>query len=136
MTATELHSKVITSFLFRIDQLTSNGVKTDGNLVVDTTGFESVEIVMVSTDDAGDGTFILVVKHGDTNVFSSHTDVLDEDLLGSQLIISSGNEILQQGYIGKKRFLSANIIASGVTSGRHVGVIAVADSPRHSIVSV
>ena len=132
MASKDIHSLLEIDFLFNIDNITSNGIDIGSSIVFDAEGLLSAEFVMVSIDEGGDGTFNFVPKHGDTNVFSQHVNVPANELLGPSLTITQGNTISKQGYIGKKRFLSANIIASGVGEGRNVGVIIVANSPRRA----
>ncbi len=131
MAAHELHSILLAQYIFQIELLDANGVHSGADIVIDTLGFESIEFIMTSTDSAGDGDFNFVAKEGDTNIFADHTNVFEGDLLGDPMIITLPNQIQQQGYIGKKRFLSANILAFNVTTGRRVGVIVVANAPKH-----
>lgn len=136
MAAHEIHSILLADVLFSIELIDSDGTKIGNQLVTDTLGFEAMEFIMASVDEAGDGLFSAIPKHGDTNVFSEHVDVPAEELLGPALFIEGGNKVVQQGYIGKKRFLSANILASVVTSGRRVGVILVSNAPKRAPVNV
>ena len=118
-----------------IDLFDSNGVQPGFSVVVDTKSFESIELVFVSTNnDSGDGQFNFVLREGDTNVYVEHNlvNVDNGDILGNPAIIDDANQIVRQGYAGKKRFLSGEIIVTGATAGQTVGVILFANSPRHA----
>lgn len=133
MPAHEIHSKIVIDYLMRIDLFNSDGIKDGAQLVVDLGGLESVEMIATSTDQSGDGTFDVVMRHGDTDVYTEHLPVdPDGEILGPPALITTGNQLFKQGYAGKKRFLSAEIVAVGVTNGRRLGAILIANSPRHA----
>lgn len=135
MATTDLHSIIVTQFLMVIDLFNSNGVQPGGSLVIDTQSLESVELVFVSTNsDSGDGQFNFVLREGDTAVYGEHNpvNVDNGDILGNPAIIDNSNGIVRQGYAGKKRYLSGEILVTGATLGLTVGVILFANSPRHA----
>ncbi len=133
MASTDLHSIIITQFLMVIELFETNGVQPGSGVVVDTFGLESIELVFASeNNDGADGLFDFVLREGDTNVYGEHTPVNVGDILGSPALIDGQNQIVRQGYAGKKRFLSGEIIVSGATTGMVIGVILFANSPRHA----
>ncbi len=135
MASTDLHSIIVTQFLMFIDLFNSNGVQPGDSVVVDTQSLESVELVFVSqTVAVGDGVFDFVLREGDTDIYGEHTpvNVDNGDILGNPAIIDGSNQIVRQGYAGKKRFLSGEILVNSATLGIIVGVILFANSPRHA----
>ncbi len=132
MSSKDIHSLVAIEHIYSIELIAMNGEEPGQFIVIDTTLLESTEIVFTSVNEAGDGDFAFQLREGDTDDYATHTLVADKDLLGLNMIIDDANQIFNQGYIGKKRFLSAAINASGVTVGRRVGAIIIADSPHRA----
>lgn len=130
MAFTELHNLILQQFMFNIRELTINQTFTDGT-VFDTSGFGSQELFIHTTDDIGDGNYTMVIKHGNDSNPVTHVAVPDEDLVGPNITVTGQNDFGKQGYIGKKRFLSIDIVAFGITSGNRVGSFLIADTVRH-----
>ncbi len=136
MSSKDIHSLFEIKHIFSIVIIPLDGIFIGTSQVIDTTLLESAEIAFTSLDESGDGSFAFRLREGDTDVYAAHTLVADKDLLGDNMIINGIDQIFNQGYIGKKRFLSAEIDASGVTFGRRVGAIIVADSPRRAPINI
>lgn len=108
----------------------ANATKT--GTVRDTQGYGGVEIIASYGAVTTTGTIAtLVVFEGD--VTGTMTSVADANLLGTEALASllattprtSGttkNVTKRVGYIGKKRYVSANVVQTGVTSVGTVGV--------------
>ena len=114
--------------------ITTNAT-TDGNIAIDTAGFESVEFIFFNTDDFTDGDYLLNIFDGDTSNPASHTQVSATLLTQNAplLIDSSGaNQVFKQGYFGKKRFVSVKIVSASVTVGARIGVISILDKVRRA----
>jgi len=131
MTARDLHSITKKQFIFDIIQINSNGSLL-GGISFDTAGSQSVEVYIFTADDSTDGDHALIIRHGDSEVAATHGTVPQEDLIGPNLEIVGTNSLDSQGYIGKKRFISAEVITSDLTTFGRVGVLVVSDHLRHS----
>ena len=132
MASNTIDSIITQDFVFNIDNITSNGLKTGGILVFDSLAFESIEFFIVSTKDYTDGTFRMIPRHGDDSNNANHVDVPVEDLTVAAPFIFNTDQIFRVGYFGKKQFLSAHIVATNVTIGGPAGVFIVANTPRHA----
>lgn len=105
--------------------------------IVDRQGYESVEIVFeYGSITATAASMTPVVKHGD--VTGTMTSVADTDLLGTELLagIAAGartsgttkNAVKKVGYVGGKRYVSANIVNTA-TAGTLVAATAILANP-------
>lgn len=114
----------------------ANATKT--GLVVDRQGYGGVEFVVPYGSVTTTGTVAtLVIKEGD--VTGTMTNVADADLLGTEALASllaatprtagTTKECVKRvGYTGLKRYVSADVVSTGVTSVGTVGVVAVLHS--------
>lgn len=136
MSSKDIHSLVAIEHIYSIELIAINGEEPGQFIVIDTRLLESIEVAFTSLNEAGDGSFAFQLRDGDSDDYATHTLVADKDLLGDNMIIDGVNQIFNQGYIGKKRFISAAINATGVTVGRRVGAIVMADSPRRAPINI
>lgn len=107
--------------------------------VVDRKGYEGVTIIFdYGSITATAATFTPVVKHGDAT--GSMTSVADADLLGTEAAAgiaagtprtsgSNKNVSKQIGYIGNKRYVSANIVNTA-TAGTPVAATVLLTHPH------
>jgi hypothetical protein len=121
----------------------ANGTKT--GLVKDRQGFGGVEIVVAYGSVTTTGSVVtLVVKEGD--VTGTMTSVADAFLLGTEALASlpaatprtagTTKEVTKRvGYIGNKRYISADLVGTGVTSVGIVGVTYLVHSPMNAPVA-
>lgn len=131
MASREIDSRIQQQLVFNITNITSGGDKL-GNITFDTAGFESVEFLIVSTDDFTDGTYIIEPHAGDESDPATHTLVQTPELTGLAPFIAGVDRLLRVGYIGKKRFVSTHVNATSVTTGARIGVFIIANTPRHA----
>ena len=134
MASREIDSRLTPFFVFDVQNITSN-TTTLGGIALDTSGFESVEFIFFNTDDFTDGIYTFDVFDGDTNNAASHTLVSADLLTQFHPILADfngPNQIFKQGYFGKKRFVSAQIISQAVTVGGRLGVVSVLDKVRRA----
>jgi len=113
----------------------ANATKT--GLVVDRQGFGGVEFIVAYGSVTTTGTVVaVVVKEGD--VTGTMTSVADSNLLGTEAlaglaagarVAGTGKEVVKRvGYVGTKRYVSANTVSTGVTSVGTIGVVALLHS--------
>jgi len=132
----DLHNNIRTKTVISPLAIGANATKT--GLIVDRQGFLSTEIIASYGAVTTTGTVCtLVVKEGD--VTGTMTSVADTDLLGTEALASLlagarvtlvGKEVTKRiGYTGNKRYISADIVQTGVTSVGVVGVLAVLGQP-------
>lgn len=112
--------------------------------VVDTAGFEGVELVYsYGSITATNATLTPLIKHGD--VTGTMTSVADTDLLGTEAgagiaagtpRTSNSNKNVSKriGYIGGKRYVSGSI-SSTVTAATVVSVDVILSHPRNAPVA-
>ncbi len=131
MASRELHSILEESFVFKPKLLDVN-TTLFGNIAFNMEGFESAEFIAFTVDEAGDGSFLMIPRHGDVADLGEHVDVPANEIVGSIPTLTGVGELASFGYIGKKQFLSLDIAVSGTTTGRRVGVMLAIDTRRHT----
>ena len=80
-----------------------------------------------------DGTYDILIEHGDDSGLSDAAAVPDEQLLGqdptsstapeAQAQIGAADEIKKIGYVGAKKFARASIVSTSTSSGATLGSI-------------
>lgn len=114
----------------------ANATKT--GVIVDRQGFGGVEFICGYGAVTTTGTIVtVVIKEGD--VTGTLTSVADADLLGTEALASllagarvsgTGQNVAKRiGYTGKKRYVQANTVSTGVTSVGCVSINAVLHNP-------
>lgn len=138
MTIKDLHDDIRTKTVVSPAAIGANATKT--GVVVDRQGYGGVEFITSYGAVTTTGTVVtLVVKEGD--VTGTMTSVADSSLLGTEALASlpaatprtagTTKEVTKRiGYIGNKRYVSADTVSTGVTSVGVVGVAAVLHSPH------
>ena len=132
----DIHNNIRTKTVISPLAIGANATKT--GLIVDRQGSLSTEIIASYGAVTTTGTVCtLVVKECD--VTGTMTSVADTDLLGTEALASLlagarvtlvGKEVTKRiGYTGNKRYISADIVQTGVTSVGVVGVLAVLGQP-------
>ena len=130
MVAREIHSLIDQKVMFNTRKIVANQTSSDG-IVFDSVGFESIEVFINTTAGVGDGDFTLVIKDGKTNNAGEHVVVPSDDLIGNTITVTGENALAKQGYIGKKRFISIDIVSTNVTLGSRVGSFLIANTLHH-----
>lgn len=137
MTIKDLHSDVRTKTVIAPVAIGANATKT--GVVVDRQGYGGVEFIASYGSVTTTGSVVtLVVKEGD--VTGTMTSVADTYLLGTEALASlpaatprtagTTKEVTKRvGYVGNKRYVSADTVSTGVTSVGCVGVAAILHSP-------
>jgi len=132
----DLHNNVASKLVVIPVAIGANATKT--GLVVDRQGFGGVEFHIAYGSVTTTGTVVaVVVKEG--SVTGALTSVADADLLGTEAlaglaagarVAGTGKEVAKRvGYRGVERYVSLNVVSTGVTSAGTVGVIAVLHDP-------
>lgn len=132
MASRDLHNLIKNSIIFVLRAIIIN--TTSSGSSVDTLGLQSVEIIMTG-GDVLDGSYQLAIFDASDAGFSDAAPVAPEFLIGniSDMKIDSSDKVLSIGYVGHRRFLTVEVVSTGVTSGiTGLSVIVVADSPNHS----
>lgn len=90
--------------------------------IIDTLGYESVELVLVTgTNTDTNATFAVVVDDGDAANLSDAANVADKFLLGTEaeagFTFADDVETRKIGYVGQKRYVRMTVTPSGNDSG-------------------
>lgn len=90
--------------------------------IVDTSGYDSVEFVIVTgTNTDADATFAVLFEDGDNASLTDNDAVADADLLGTEALAgftyADDVECRKIGYIGPKRYCRVTVTPSGNDSG-------------------
>lgn len=105
--------------------------------IIDTAGFESVSLVLVTgTDTDANATFTVSLEHGDNSGLSDTAVPAATDLIGTtaqaSYDFSIDNLTRKIGYIGSKRYLRLTITPAGNDAGTFfVAGVAVLGHPRN-----
>ena len=113
-------------------QAISSDTTTVGNNI-DVADFESGVNFTIFSGVYTDGTYDVLVEHGDDSGLSDAAPVPDNQLLGQdptsstapelQAQIGAANEIKKIGYVGAKAFVRISIVSTVVTTGGTIGAI-------------
>lgn len=138
MTIKDMHANVRTKTVIAPIAIGANATKT--GVVVDRQGFCGVEFLSAFGAVTTTGTVAtLVVKDGDAT--GALASVADAYLLGTEALASlpaatprtagTTKEVTKRvGYVGTKRYVSCDVVSTGVTSVGCVAVTAVLHSPE------
>ncbi len=136
----DLHNNIRTKVTVVAAAIGANATKT--GLVVDRQGYGGVEFVMSYGSVTTTGTIATIVaKEGD--VTGTMTSIADTSLLGTEALASllaatprtagTTKEVSKRlGYIGNKRYVSVDVVQTGVTSVGVVGVNVLLHSPYNA----
>lgn len=104
-------------------QAITTSTTTAGN-AINTLGFESIAFA-VELGARTDGTFTPLIQ--DSNDGVNYTDVADQFLIGTEAeaSINTANTIKKIGYNGKKQYVKASLVSTGVSSGATASITAV-----------
>lgn len=112
----------------------STNATTDGE-IIDIAGYHGLEFVLKSAAIT-DGTYTVVLAHGDADDLSDAATVGAADLLGSiAFAATEDNTPKRVGYIGKKRYVRLSVVSAGTSSGGVFDGVAVKFSPNHAPVA-
>lgn len=140
MNTRDLHNNVRTKTAIVPVAIGANGTLT--GLVIDRQGYGGVEFIATYGSVTTTGSIeTLVVKEGD--VTGTMTSVADAYLLGTEALASllaatprtagTTKEVTKRvGYVGNKRYVSCDVVKSGVTSVGAVGVVALLHHPYNA----
>jgi hypothetical protein len=124
MATKDLKNNISDSLGVNIQSISSN-TTTVGN-IIDSSGFESITFIQVSSAHT-DGTYTLLIEDGDDAGLSDAAAVADDFLIGTEAAtaITTADSSTSIGYNGKKRYIRASIVSTGVTSGAALGCVVV-----------
>ena len=116
-----------------IASITTN--TTTGGVEVDTQGYESVTIEVI-TGARTDGTVTPLLQESDVTATYSGS-VADEDLIGleADAALSALNARSRFGYIGKKRYIKVSLVSTSVTTGLTAGASVILGNPKSAPVA-
>lgn len=114
--------------------ISGNGT-TDGN-IIDTKDFGSLTFFLTA-GTLTDGTYTPVIKESDDPAMAGETEVADDFLIGTEAdaALSVSDTVKTIGYVGHKRYVTCDIVASGVTTGGNVSATAVKGDAQDAPVS-
>ena len=131
MASKDLHTIINNSIIFSLRAIIIN--TTSLGSLVDTAGLQSVEIIMTG-GAVQDGVYQVALFDGNDPGLADAAIVAPEFIIGniSDMRITSSDQVFSIGYVGHKRFLTVEVVSTGVTNGiGGLSVIVVADSPNH-----
>lgn len=109
----------------------SSATTTNG-AIIDTAGFESLEVLHHFGAIAASAGITLQFEHGNESNLSDATVVSAEETLGQTTVADSDdNNVAKLGYIGKERYVRANIITAG-TQAVNVRSVYILGTPHHA----
>lgn len=116
-----------------IASITTN--TTTGGEEVDTQGFESVTVV-VMTGARTDGTVTPLLQESDVSGSYSGS-VADENLIGleADAALSIAHGRARFAYIGNKRYIKPSFVSTGVTTGLTAGISVILGNPKSAPVA-
>ncbi len=128
MASKDLHNNVKVVRAIDYTAVTNGNTTTNGE-IIDTKGFDSVEFVFEMHSQT-DGDYTVLIQDGDDSGLSDAAAVADAYLLGTESGASftadtSDNDVSKIGYIGGKRYVRANIVQSGGTSGGNFSAVCI-----------
>lgn len=103
--------------------------------IVDTRGYESVELVIATGSIAdSDATFTVLIEDGDSATLTDNAAVSDTFLLGTEALASfqfdDDNECRKIGYVGGKRYVRATITPANNASAALLSAVWVLSHAR------
>lgn len=112
--------------------ISGNGT-TAGN-VIDTKGYGALTFLIVG-GTLTDGTYTPLINESDDSGMSGETAVADDFLIGTEaqaaLVAATDDNVVKRiGYVGHKRYVTCDVVATSVSSGGNVSVIAVLSDPQ------
>jgi hypothetical protein len=140
MTIKDLHSNCRTVNIVTPIAIGANATKT--GLVKDRQGYGGVEFIVSYGSVTTTGTVVTAVAlEGD--VTGTMTSVADTDLIGTEALVSlaaatprtagTTKEVTKRlGYKGNKRYVSLNLVSTGVTSVGIVSVVGLLHNPANA----
>ncbi|MGL6349729.1 MAG: hypothetical protein ACRC2U_07785 [Aeromonas sp.] len=125
----DLSSDIFPSVALNTAAITSS-TTTTGTNIIDTQGYGAVVFVL-NVGARTDGTYTLVLEHGDAANLSDTSAPAASDLNGTlaATAANTAQTIKRIGYVGNKRYVRANVVSTGVTRGAPVGVLAIRGRP-------
>ena len=133
----DLHNNIRTKTAIVAAAIGANATKT--GLVIDRQGYGGVEFLVAYGSVTTTGSVVtVVVKEGD--VTGTMTSVADSNLLGTEALASlpaatprtagSTKEVTKRiGYVGVKRYVSIDLVKTGVTSVGVAGAVVLLSRP-------
>lgn len=104
---------------------------TTASNIIDTKGYDKVTFVPIATAYT-DGTFTPLISESDDSGMSGENEVADANLtkLESACAVSAAttnsvDAAKKIGYVGNKRYVTCDLVSTGVSSGATVGVLAI-----------
>lgn len=134
MSSTEINSNTEKAIVFEYKSLTGAQGETAG-LIVDSAGFGALDFVMeggIISNGAPNAFYSIALKESDTT--SNFLEVDPQSIVTTNNLIFASNQTVSVGYIGKKRFVRADINRTGGAFGATIdciGITVVGAVPLH-----
>ena len=130
-TSRDLHNNIKAIRAFGAT-ITSN--TTTQGTIIDTTGYESLEFVIVSNQLA-DGNYVPQIQESDDAALTGATTVAAGDLLGTAaaatFVATDDNVAKKIGYRGNRRYVRLNLVSTSVTTGGPLAAVAILSHARN-----
>lgn len=112
-----------------------SGNGTTAGAIIDTKDFCSLTFLIIG-GTLTDGVYTPVVNESDDSGMSGENLVADDFLIDTEadaaLVAADDDTVQRLGYVGHKRFVTCDILASGVTTGGNVSVLALLGHPNEA----
>ncbi len=126
MAQSDLHNNLEKAVALNVTAISSD-TTTNGN-IIDMQGFDSLEFFILS-GTLTDGSYAVLIQHGDDSGLSDAADVADDYLLGTEagaaFVAADDNEVHKIGYVGDKRYVRLSIVSTSTSSGGTLGAVAI-----------
>jgi hypothetical protein len=126
MATKDLNSHI--SDLVAVNGGTISSSTTTTGVIIDTSGYEGLEFLL-RTSAWTDGTYTLALTHGDDSALADGATVAAAGLIGTLPALAAANKTGRVGYRGHKRYVRADVVSTGVSSGAHVSATALLAHP-------
>jgi hypothetical protein len=133
MTTRDMHNNIQPDPALVIQDIVSD--TTTVGIIIDTSGFESVEFVILS-GFLRDGAYVPLIQDGDDSGLSDAAAVSDTFLLGTESAASfastDDDKTKRIGYVGKKRYVRLSIVSTSVLDGGYLSAVAIKGNPSNA----
>ena len=104
---------------------------TTNGAIIDTQGFNALEFFL-QVGARTDGSYTIQLQHGDDPALADAAAVDSAKVLGGAALtpIAAAQNVRRVGYVGNKRYVRAQVVSTGASTGATVGVLALLGRPN------
>jgi hypothetical protein len=134
----DLHDNILTTRAFAPKAATTDNTAYVST-IIDTFGYESLELVLVVGNAGTGATFALLLEDGNQSNLSDNATVPDTNTLGTQagaaFASANTNVTVKLGYKGPNRYVRATVTPSGNTGNFFLAGAWIQSSPKKAPVT-